>query len=439
MGIKRIQAIAFIFVLLNLAWIELATAQVASDKPDNAKQRHIGFADSEEDPAVLLRDIRIRNSQNEALFPVSILEPVRDSLTKIRDNIYDATNIKLGLSFHHVFQGASNVLPGAEKSATATDFDFVGTWELFNQGQPTQGQLYFGVEGRWDYNTIGPQNIGFASLGAAGGTANSFSAYDPTFIMRNLYFKQGGAEAGWVYRFGKITPDSMLLTNRNITPNTTFLSNAGTGMFVASFPDSGFGAAGAVYFGDRVYLGGLVSDANADRYNWGDIGAGDLYTAVELGVKIAPRSPKASYSKFLLWHSDGTKDGTPINANTGSSGWGYSIVIEQELAEDGRPVIIGRYGQSFDNAAIYDQQAAVHFLLYEPFGKFKNDVIGASLNWIQSSASNTRDEYNIEAFYRFPLFPQVDVTLSYQYVIDPAFSPGIDNSSVVSLRLTTSF
>jgi hypothetical protein len=81
----------------------------------------------------------------------------------------------------------------------------------------------------------------------------------------------------------------------------------------------------------------------------------------------------------------------------------------------------------------------VHFLLYEPFGRFENDVIGAAFNWVRSAFAGTRDEYSIEAFYRFPLFPDVDATLSYQSVINPAFTTAIDHSSVFSLRLTTSF
>lgn len=375
----------------------------------------------------------------ESLFPVSPLGPLHDGFGAFKQDFYDVTNIMLGLSFHSVFQGATDVLPGTDDFGGATDMDFVGTWELFNRGEPTQGELYFGLEGRWEYGPIGPQNIGFGSLGSAGGTANTFSAYTPTFILRNLYYRQGGPEAGWVFRFGKITPDAMLLTNRHITPNTTFLPNGGTGVFAAGFPDSGLGIGGNWFINDYVSLGGVISDSNGDRFNWGDIGAGDFYKALELGLNTGPMAEKAFHSKFLIWHTDGTSDGMPINANTGSDGWGYAMVLEKELTADGRAVIVGRYGQSFDKAAIYDQQAAVHFLLYQPFGRFENDVIGAAFNWVRSAFAGTRDEYSIEAFYRFPLFPHVDTTLSYQSVINPAFNTAFDHSSVFSLRLTTSF
>jgi hypothetical protein len=45
-----------------------------------------------------------------------------------------------------------------------------------------------------------------------------------------------------------------------------------------------------------------------------------------------------------------------------------------------------------------------------------------------------RDESNVELFYRFPLFPDLDMTLSYQAVINPALDPNNDFGSAFSLR-----
>jgi carbohydrate-selective porin OprB len=105
---------------------------------------------------------------------------------------------------------------------------------------------------------------------------------------------------------------------------------------------------------------------------------------------------------------------------------------------DGKVVVVGRYGRSFDKAAIYDHQAGLHLLVYEPFGRFDNDVIGVAFNWVDT-AFEGRDEYNVETFYRFPFLPDVDLTLSHQAVLDPAFTREFDWSSVFSLRLTSAF
>ena len=427
---------------------DVADAEAASTiyKTDAAASLHEiakpGLASTDEDPGVKLQHIESRRiPKQDALIPYSPLQPFRNGIGELKDAIYELTNLRLGVSFHHVFQGVSESVTGTPDNGAATDFDFVGTWEVINQGTPYQGEIFFHIEGRWEYGYgLGPQNLGFVSLKTSGGTANSFSEYDPTFLpIRNLYFRQGSPEAGWAYRIGYITTDAILGTNRHLTPNTTFLTNAGTGLFVNSYPDSGFGAVGALYYEDKAYIAALVSDANANRYNWGDLSEGDLYKAVEVGVKIAPRTEKASYSKFTIWHTDGTSDGKPINGNTGSDGWGFSVLIEQELSDDGNLVIVGRYGRSFDGAAIYDQQAGVHLLMYQPFSTFEDDVVGVAYNWIDSTFDGYRDEHSLEAFYRFPLLPDVDATVSYQSIFNPANTREFDQASVFSLRLTSSF
>ncbi|CTQ55336.1 Carbohydrate-selective porin, OprB family [Roseibium album] len=426
-----------------------SAADVSEQDPDaqtatNPNQRiAVGWVASDEDPENLLNRIEDNRTPRRGLIPVSPIQPLRDGYSSAMDKIYEAVGLRLGLSFHTVGQYTSNNVQGTPRHGGATDMDFVGTWELFNRGQPTVGAITFGVEGRWDYGPIGPQNIGFVSVGSAGGTANSFSAYKPpAFILRNLYYRMGGQDAGWVFRFGKITMDSMLATNRHITPNTTFLSNAGTGLFSAGFADSGLGAAGALYFADkRAYVSALIGDSNGDRFDFGKIYKGDFYKAAEVGLKLFPRTDKASYSKFLVWHTDGTYNGAPINANTGKDGWGMGVVLSQELTADGNTVVVGRYGRSFDGASIYDNQAALALLRYQPFGKysFDDDVIGAQFNWIESATPGTRDEYSIETFYRFPLFPDLDTTLAYQAVINPATTTAFDTAHVFSIRAVTSF
>jgi hypothetical protein len=426
--------------LLMMAPSGMAQAQQGADGAAAAQpQEPVGFADAREDPKNQLEHAEVRAAQSRALFSFSPLQPLRDSFEAFNEQMERAAHLKFGLGFHTLFQGASKVRPGTDDSGLASVLSFTGRWAVVDRGQPTQGELFFQLEGRWDYGTTGPTTIGLASIGTAGGTANTYAAYDPAFLLRNLYYRQGSKEAGWVFRIGKITPGQMYLTSRHISPKTTYLPIAGTGLFSVAFPDSGLGIAGVRYLSDRVYIAGGIMDANGDRYNWGDLGAGDFFKAFELGVKIAPRTEKAGFSKVLLWHTDGTKDGLPSEASTGKPGWGFSILAEQELTDDGRLVLLGRYGRSFDKAATYDQQAGGHLLYYDPFDRFGHDVVGTAFNWIDSYVEGTRDEYNWETFYRFPLLPDVDVTLSYQAVFDPAFETSFDFSSVFSLRLTSVF
>jgi len=115
--------------------------------------------------------------------------------------------------------------------------------------------------------------------------------------------------------------------------------------------------------------------------------------------------------------------------------------LEQELTADGRAIGILRYGKSFDESALYEELASAHFLLYDPPGpsRLKNDLIGAAFVWAKVPQSGSRNEKNLEVFYRFPIFPHVDATLSYQSVFTPAFDSDNDHASVYSLRFRTSF
>jgi hypothetical protein len=340
-----------------------------------------------------------------------------------------------------LFQGITEAREGEDQWGTASDADIMGAWELLWRGKPAQGQFYFHLETRWNYGTTNPEDLGFISLGALGGTANTFAQYDPVMIARNLYWQQGSKEAGWAYRIGKVTPDATLSTSAHISAITTFLPTGGTGPFANALPDSGLGVMGAWYPKERIRLLGVVSDANGDRTNFGDIGAGDFYYAAELGVQIAPRTEKAGYSKFTLWHTDGTEDGQPANGQNGPEGWGFFLKLEQELTADGRAIGIVRYGKSYNDSAFYDQQAGVHFLYYDPHvvGHIRNDVVGVAFNWVQPTVTGNRNEYNVEVFYRFPFFPGVDTSLSYQSVINPVLAPDINHASVFSLRLRTTF
>lgn len=427
-------------IAICLATAGAAQAQSADDSSRGTAQRDsLGKPD---EPSKLLPDIEERGTQKDSLFPVSPLGWLHDLTDQGKKELYDATNIDLGFALTHVFQGITDSLPGEDDWGMATTADLVGSWDLLNPGEATQGQVVAHVQGRWQYGDItAPEDLGFGSLASGIGTADTFAEYTPSLVLRNLYWRQGSPEAGWGYRVGKITPDGILASSDHLDSQITFLPSGGVSALAVGFPDSGFGAVGAWYINDRVALAGLVSDANADRFDFGDVDEGDFFTAVELQVKVAPQTPKAGYSKLTLWHNDGTEDGSAINASTGKSGWGIFAKHEQELTADGRLVDILRYGKSFDDAAFYDQQAAAHLLFYDPrfLTQLEHDVVGVAFNWAKTPDSSARSEYNAEAFYRFPLFPNVDTTLSYQSVINPAFTRDIDHASVFSLRLRASF
>jgi hypothetical protein len=118
-----------------------------------------------------------------------------------------------------------------------------------------------------------------------------------------------------------------------------------------------------------------------------------------------------------------------------------TVKLEHEFTADGRAVGVFRWGKSFNDSSIYKQQAGLSFLLYDPPGpaRLQNDLLGVACNWVDSVDAAARNEYNVEVFYRYPLFPSVDMRLSYQSVINPALTRQIDHASVFSLGLRSVF
>ncbi|MBD3852638.1 MAG: hypothetical protein IFK93_15130, partial [Acidobacteria bacterium] len=89
----------------------------------------------------------------------------------------------------------------------------------------------------------------------------------------------------------------------------------------------------------------------------------------------------------------------------------------------------------------FDRQASASLVLYDPhfIGSIRNDATGISLNWVDPSKAGTRNESNVEIWYRFPFFPSLDTTLSYMAIINPAMNPDNDFASAFSLRLVAVF
>ena len=414
----------------------------AQDGAMNSQQssRESSFAGPAE-PVNRLRQVETMRVREDALFPITPLGRLRRVTDYTKQHLYDSTCIKTGAIFTNVFQGVTDALPNQDQLGNATTFTGIAKWELLNRGDPNEGAAWVNVESRWDYGSTGPEALGSFSLGSAIGTADTFDGYPVGFVLRNLYWRQGSEEAGWVYLLGKISPDQLLATSPYLDPQQTFLPSGSIGRFAIALPDSGLGMAGGFRLNDRIALGGLVSDANGDRFNFGDLGAGDYFKAVEIHIDIAPKTENPPTSKLTLWHTDGTQDGQPLNGQLGPEGWGYYALLAQELTCDGRGIGILKYGQSFNGSAAYEQQFGAHFLLKQPgfLGPLESDILGVAFNWAKLPVPGTRDEYDFEVFYRFPLFPELDTTLSYQSVFSPALTRDIDHASVLSLRLRTTF
>ena len=186
-----------------------------------------------------------------------------------------------------------------------------------------------------------------------------------------------------------------------------------------------------------------MADAAGDRTNFGDIGQGNFFKAVEFQAQLFPLTQDAGYSSLTLWHTDGTDDPSDAgDSSTGEDGWGFFAKYEQELSTDGKNIGIIRFGRSYDNAAAYRKQGSIRYVRVDPWDPFglEDDRFGIAASFVDPIINPfDRDEWGIDAFYRFNLFERVEASLGYQVIFDPAFNPDEDSISVFSFRLTQFF
>ena len=407
----------------------------ATDRPVDTST----FGGSNQDPEHLLDQIEnSRVVRRDALFGKSPIGPLHDATSRWSKEFYEKTNIQVGTSIHHLFTWLTDVIPGEDDFGTATDFDVIFRWDVLNRGEPNMSSVTFHLESRWDWGTSGPMNIGQPSLGMLGSVGNSFDKYVPVTIIRNFYWQTGSTKSKGALRIGKITPDGIYGTTAHFTPNNACLSFVCTGAFVIGVPDSGLGFSGAWHVNDRFKILGGINDANADRYDFGDIGEGEFFKVIDFNVKIWPVTEKAGYSRFTLWQVD---EAGGSNGATGNKGWGYHILLEQELNSDGSLVGVAKYGRSMKASALYKRQAVLALVKYEPdwFTGINNDSVGASFSIIRAVFEGAQMERNLEFWYKFPLTPNLQTSLHYQGIFKPSLRFDKDYASAWSIRFTTAF
>lgn len=389
-------------------------------------------------------DAHLALRERDALFEPAGWSRFYENLDRIRDDFYRSSGLKLSFFHSTLYQVASDSFPGQDSTGLTTIYGLYGTWDVFERGNPSAGQIGFGIEARTGYgDRLTASQLGNAGIGSATGTADPYNKTDPVLLLREMYLRGGSPDAGWSYRIGKITPDRMLATSEYINPMSMFLPPGSEGAPVIAFPDSGFGLAAEFYPSDRVRLGFVVADANGDRTTSGDIGEGNFFKAFELQAKLFPLTDNAGFSTLSIWQTDGTDD--PDNArdtSTGESGWGYFVKLEQELSRSGKDIGMIRYGHSNDGAALYKEMGNIRYIRVDPPDPFglSNDVFGIAASYVKPLSNPfDRNEWGFDMFYRFNLFERVETTLGYQIINNPTYNPDEDQVSVFSFRFTQFF
>lgn len=383
------------------------------------------FSDSSDDIANKLAS----RPRKKAVFGSDILDPVHQAWEESTAGLYEATGIDLGIDYTVLYQHASKTIPSSDKYGAAGDLDIYGRWDLVDPKGPWAGSFYFATELRHAMTPTTPAQLR-GNIGSILGTIDGFGKQD--YLITNAFWRQGSKQAGFMYQIGRMAPDGLINISRYSNPNTNFHPIGLVGSLTISFPGHGFGAAAIAYPTENTFITALITDANGQKKNLGAFERGEFFSGVELGYKPNFGESYEGRHALTFWHVDArSQTGVP-------TGHGFALKLEQDLDANGNLTGILRYSKSYGSASTYDNQASV-YLVMQNFFHLENDMLGIGLGWADPTNPSFRDEYIGEAFYRFPLTPRLDVSLSLQAIFNPAANLGVDKTTVASVRLRKVF
>lgn len=313
--------------------------------------------------------------------------------------------------------------------AASNVFRFYGTWTATGRGTPNNGALIFKIENR---SAVG-DNIPTPALGPSLGYAGVFSSTysDAGTILTNLYWRQRFADGRGSFVIGQVDTYDYVNVNSLSSPWDSFTNLAFEQQPTYAGPSQGLGAALQWRFTSNWAVLGGFADANGDPSDPGksaqaffDTGETFKHFAIGWSPDWADRYDQAVQLTF--WQVDereeaGVEDGRGVAfaLSTRSDKW--------------RPFL--RAGYADGAGAVLDRAISVGIGYDARDGK---DLAGLGVGWGRAP-DNSRDQFTLEAFYRYDMTSFLQLTPEIQYVIDPANDPATDEILVVGFRLRAFF
>ncbi len=306
---------------------------------------------------------------------------------------------------------------------------FYGTWTAAGQNTPDDRALVFKAEYRTAIgNKVSTQALG-PSLGYAGAFSSTYS--DAGLVLTNLYWRQhfAGGRGGFVA--GQVDAYDYVNVNSISSPWVAFTNLAFEQQPTLPAPAQGLGAAARWRLDENWQVLAGFADANADPSEpWES--ATDLFDEFEtfkhVAIGWAPDWAER-YDRTLqltIWQVDERKQAGVED--------GYGAAVAASGRRDAwRPFL--RVGYADGAGAVLERAISLGTGYDARGGK---DLAGIAVNWGRAPDSS-RDQYTLEAFYRYDITDFLQLTPQIQYVIDPANDPATDNILVIGIRVRAFF
>jgi len=343
----------------------------------------------------------------------------------------DALEARTGLAygFDNFTQYLGTNSDESPSDSTGNVFRFYGSWALTGRDTPDDGALVFKIEDRSAIaNKLSPQALG-PSLGYAGLFSTAFS--DAGVVLTNFYWRQRFAGGRGAFIAGQVDASDYISVNSIASPWTGFGNLAFEQQPTLPIPSQGLGAAVLWRLDDNWGLLAGLADANGDPSDPFDsvtnlFDEGELFKHVAIGWAPDWGDRYDQTVQLTLWQAD-----ERVEAGV-DGGHGVDFLTSARL-DKWRPFL--RAAHTEDAGALNDRSVSVG-TGYDARGG--SDLVGLAVNWARAPG-NSRNQYTLNAFYRYDMTDFLQLTPEIQYVIDPANDPETQEILILGLRLRIFF
>lgn len=302
---------------------------------------------------------------------------------------------------------------------------FYGSWTPSRRGPPRNGALTFKLEYRTAAGGhISTQALG-PSFGYAGLLASTYS--DAGLVLTNLYWRNQFAAGRGSFVVGQVDTYDYVNVNNVASPWTGFTNLAFEQQPTFGGPSQGLGAAVLWRLSDNWTVLGGMADANADPSDPLDsvdtlLDTGETFKHLAFGWSPDWGDRYDQLVQLTFWQVDEREDAGV------EEGHGLAFAASGRIGQ-WRPFL--RAGYAEDGGVLLDRAVSMG-IGYDARGG--QDLAGLAGNWGRAP-DNSRDQYTLEAFYRYDVADFLQLTPSVQYVVNPADDPETDDIVIVGLRL----
>lgn len=301
-----------------------------------------------------------------------------------------------------------------------------GVLRVYGAWQATdQGSLTFKVEHRHAYGDVAPQFLGF-DAGALAITGTGFN--DNGAMLTNLLWTQRDPEGRWTFQIGQLDLTDFVDVYGLVSPWTSFQNLAFNTNPTINAPNPGLGLAAGVRLSQNFYAVGAVADANGDPTapNFDVFETGETFKSIEIGYTSGSDRIYFDNIHLTLWQADAAGNGS--RAEDRGAAFSAAWFIDNTWM----PFL--RAGVAEGKAALYERSLSAGIGWYRQ----NTDLAGIGFNWADAKGFD-ETQVTIEAFYRFNISTDFQITPSIQYIANPLLDPSSDSITLFGVRARVVF